>query len=231
VPKPPGAPSLELSELQASAARLQGVDHFEALGVKRDATAAQIKIAYFQLAKWYHPDAMPAGAPPEVSKACADVFARLSEAWGVLGDDARRARYVEELRTGAGTEVDVMAILQAENTFQMATVLVKARKYHEALEKLGEAMQLNPDEPEFAMWKAWCEFLLAPEKKKQHAQASAAIEAGLRKNPRCAQGYLFLGQMAKIVGEVSLAEKHLKRGLSVAPDHAELVRELKYLRR
>jgi hypothetical protein len=37
--------------------------------------------------------------------------------------------------------------------------------------------------------------------------------------------------MAKVVGDMNLAEKHLKRGLQAAPDHPELARELKYLRR
>jgi hypothetical protein len=37
--------------------------------------------------------------------------------------------------------------------------------------------------------------------------------------------------MAKIVGELALAEKHLKRGLAVAPNDLELQRELKYLRK
>jgi hypothetical protein len=37
--------------------------------------------------------------------------------------------------------------------------------------------------------------------------------------------------MAKVVGDLNLAEKHLKRGLQVVPDHPELARELKYLRR
>jgi cytochrome c-type biogenesis protein CcmH/NrfG len=81
------------------------------------------------------------------------------------------------------------------------------------------------------MWKAWCEFLLADDKKKRLAQAGAAVEEGLRRNPRCAQGYLFLGQMARIVGDLALAEKQLRRGLGVAPEHAELQRELKYLRK
>jgi cytochrome c-type biogenesis protein CcmH/NrfG len=92
-------------------------------------------------------------------------------------------------------------------------------------------MKLNPDEAEFGMWKAWCEFLLSTDKKKKVLQAGSAIELALRKNPRCAQGYLFLGQMAKIVGDLALAEKQLKRGLQVAPEHADLQRELKYLHR
>jgi tetratricopeptide (TPR) repeat protein len=125
----------------------------------------------------------------------------------------------------------VNAIFQAETTFQEGVLLVKARRYAEALTKFTAAMQLNKDEAEFGMWKAWCDFLLAPEKKKALPGCAAAIEADLRRNERCAQGYLFLGQMAKLVGDLAAAEKHLRRGLKVAPEHADLQRELKYLRK
>ena len=174
---------------------------------------------------------MPTDAPPDVKKLCADVFAKVSEAWSVLGDDGARAAYLEKLRTGGTAEVDVMSIFQAENVFQAGTMLVKARRYDEGLKKFEEAIKLNADEPEFGMWKAWCEFILAEDKKKKLTAASSAIEVGLKKNPRCAQGYLFLGQMAKLAGDLSLAEKQLKRGLQIAPEHADLQRELKYLRK
>ena len=67
--------------------------------------------------------------------------------------------------------------------------------------------------------------------RKVHPAAAGLIEAGLKKNPRCSQGYLFLGQMAKLLGDLPLAEKQLKRGLGVAPDHTDMQRELKYLRK
>ena len=49
--------------------------------------------------------------------------------------------------------------------------------------------------------------------------------------PRCLPGYLFLGQMAKISGDIALAEWHFKRGLALDPEHAELAREMKYLKK
>jgi curved DNA-binding protein CbpA len=228
-PRPPPA-ALEAGALEALHARIQEADHFEVLGVKRGAGAAQIKIAYFQLARTYHPDAVPTTASPEVKKLCADVFARIGAAWEVLGEDASRAKYLQELESGAA-EVDVVRILRAEEAFSEATLLVKARRYPEAIARLDEAIGLNADEPEFGMWKAFCEFLLAPEKRVQHGPSASAIEAGLRRNPRCAQGYLFLGQMAKVCGDLDAAERHLKRGLGIAPEHADLQRELKYVRR
>jgi len=57
------------------------------------------------------------------------------------------------------------------------------------------------------------------------------METALKKVPRCMAAYLFLGQMAKVAGDLALAEKHLKRGLALDPEHADLARELKYLRK
>ncbi len=234
-PKPTGARvtvvSQDASALEAFHARVRAADHFEALGVKREATTSQIKIAYFQLAKSYHPDAGPPDEPEEIKKLRADIFARLGEAWGVLGEDAKRAEYLRVLASGGAADVDVSAIFRAEELFQKATVFVKTRQYERALETLDEAAKLNGEEPEFGIWKAWVEFLLAQDRKRQRTASAAVIEAALKKVPRCMPGYLFLGQMAKLEGEVDLAEKHLKRGLALDPQHAEIVRELKYLRR
>jgi curved DNA-binding protein CbpA len=227
----PAAPPRDCAALEARVKQLAGADHFEVLGVKREAAGPQIKLAYFQLAKTYHPDAVPPDAPPHVRRLCADVFGKVSEAWSVLGADASRAAYLEQLACGGPADVDVNAIFEAESAFQEGTLLVKARRYGDALERFAAAMKLNPDEAEFEMWKAWCEFLLAPEKKKQLRASGAAVEAALGRNERCAQGYLFLGQMAKLAGDLALAEKQLRRGLAVVPAHQDLQRELKYLRK
>ncbi len=234
-PAPAAAPRPAVSQdagaLKAFYERVRAADHFEALGVKREATTSQIKIAYFQLAKSYHPDAGPAGEPVEIKKLRADVFACLGEAWGVLGDDAKRAEYLRVLASGGAADVDVSAIFKAEEVFQKATIFVKTRRYDKALEALDEATKLNAEEPEFGVWKAWVEFLVAQDRKRQQAASSAVIEAALKKVPRCLPGYLFLGQMAKLAGEPDLAEKHFKRGLALDPQHTELARELKYLRK
>jgi len=206
-------------------------DHFEALGVRRDATAAHLKAAYFQLARTYHPDAGPSDEPPELKKLRADIFARLGAAWGVLSDDARRAEYLTQLTSGGIADVDVSAIFKAEELFQRATVLVRTRQYDKALEALDGALQLHPDEAEFGVWKAWVDFLVAADKKRQHAASAAVMEAALKKVPRCMAAYLFLGQMAKVEGDPPLAEKQWKRGLAHDPEHAEISRELKYLRK
>ena len=62
-------------------------DYYDVLGVGRDASSDEIKKAYRKLAVRYHPDRNPGDESAE------DQFKEASEAYGVLGDPAKRSRY------------------------------------------------------------------------------------------------------------------------------------------
>ena len=64
-----------------------GRDYYEALGVPRDATEAEIKKAYRQLALQYHPDRNPN------KKEAEERFKEISEAYAVLSDQEKRHQY------------------------------------------------------------------------------------------------------------------------------------------
>jgi len=70
-------------------------DPYEALGVKPDASAADIKKAYRRLAKRYHPDSTGG------DKAKEDRFKEVSTAYDILADPDKRARY-DAMRRGGG---------------------------------------------------------------------------------------------------------------------------------
>ena len=81
-------------------------DYYKVLGVERKASADDIRKAYRKLAMQHHPDKNPGDKKAE------DKFKEINEAYQVLSDDQKRARYDQlgsaysDFRTGGGRPGD-----------------------------------------------------------------------------------------------------------------------------
>ena len=66
---------------------MAGRDYYQVLGVNRNASAKEIKQAYRQLARKYHPDVNPGDKSAEAK------FKEINEAYEVLSDPEKRGKY------------------------------------------------------------------------------------------------------------------------------------------
>ena len=68
------------------------VTHYDVLGVRHDAEPEEIKRAFYERARLYHPDAH-ASSPPAVRAEAERTMQALNSSWSVLRDPGRRRRY------------------------------------------------------------------------------------------------------------------------------------------
>ena len=225
-PPSPGF-AVELRELHNRLERIRKENHFQVLGLPDTADTSSVKAAYFKLAKQFHPDTVPPEAPPELGRTKAEIFAAIGEANRMLADEASRARYKQALAEGGPADVDVQAVLQAEETFNKGTSLVRARRFPEAVKTFDDAIAANPREGEFYAWRGYARFFTLPDKKVAMVEAMRDLNQSLKLNERCAPAHYFIGQIHKLTGDAATALKHFKRCVTLDPQHVDAQREIR----
>lgn len=212
--------------------RLEGFTHFDVLGVSKTATDDAVRARYTELARKYHPDVLRAEALPELREAQQRMFGMISEAFGSLETEGRRKRYIENLETGNTDDelTKAQKALQAETKFKKAEVLMRVRKFDEALEQIQGAIELAPDDPEFRVFEIYLDYLL--QARGAHApelieQTIDDIKDAMRSQQNLLSGHLFIAQLYKALGHTKLMVISYKKVLDIDPNHLEAQQELR----
>ena len=153
---------------------------------------------------------------------------RINEASQVLQDEKLRKEYEKEL-DGKADNVDVSRIFAAEENFQRAEILIKARKYQEGLELLDQAIQMNAEEAEFYALRGYARFLVSKDRKQSYDECADDCRKAMKMVDRCLPAHLYLGHMAKITGDQKLAKKCYTKVLELDEKHVEAQRELRLM--
>ncbi|HOX42175.1 MAG TPA: response regulator [Myxococcota bacterium] len=218
-------------QLAREIVELKKRDHFEVLGVSKNASMAEIKKAYFALAKQYHPDRLYAGASIEVRNLADELFNLVSHAHDVLTDDERRREYVKALTSGqkSGVSNEVSKILTAEGVFQQGEAALRKREYARARELFAEASHLCPDEGEFRAFLGWATFQSDPKSEEAVRVARDQLSQAISLNPKIDKAYLFLGYIYKAMNYREMAEHEFEKAIQCNPDCTEALRELRLI--
>jgi curved DNA-binding protein CbpA len=86
-----------LIEVETLAAALDQLDYFAILGLPASATPPDLKAAYYRASRTFHPDRYAAVPSAELRGLVARVYRRVNEAYTVLRDDRKRARYLQDI--------------------------------------------------------------------------------------------------------------------------------------
>ncbi len=103
-PPPPAAAgkaldfdAAQMAELWQRCAQLDQMDYFEVLKVEKTASPAEIKRAFYGESRAYHPDRFFHLDDKELKERVNELYKRVTEAYYVLRDDAKRRMYVADI--------------------------------------------------------------------------------------------------------------------------------------
>jgi serine/threonine-protein kinase len=202
-------------------------DHFEVLGIARNANDVEVKEAYFRLAKSFHPDTRVDPALADVADMRRAVFLRLGEAFDKLRTKDSRARYAETLPqpghvvagiVGLAGETDAAhAAWLASESLRLAETKLKAGQFWEAIQ-YAEGAFPNLDEHD----KLKATVLLARAKAKNPKWAKDAersLQETARAHPRSVEPLLALGDIYRSGNITSRAVATFRKVLELDPEN------------
>ncbi len=198
-------------------------NYFEVLGLTDKAKSKEIKKAFYDLSKLFHPDKITPGAPAEIVTLTNQIFAKLSKAYEMLSNEELKATYLKELEKGFAEK-----ILESESLFEESKSYLKSNQSAKAIPLLEKAMQLRPATSEIRLHHMWAKILNIPANGIEIFLKD--IESELNRIPpedRHNTTYYFVkGLYMKQVGDYEQAEKNMKQALSMQSNNMEAKREL-----
>lgn len=234
---PPAAPegfSEEHRKRWEEVARVIGMmdrqNYFEMLGVKESADANDIRGKYMKLAKKWHPDRLPNELSP-LRPWVEEIFHLFTVARDTLANDKSRIEYQKTVMQGGGTpesERKLNVMVESAINFQKVDVLVKRRRYDEALQICDEVMEVVRKEADYPAMKAWILMLShGIEDDTVADEIRDLLKQTFRLNPDHVHGHFVRAHFLKRMGKHDKALKHFKKVAKLNPKNLEAIREVR----
>jgi tetratricopeptide (TPR) repeat protein len=203
-------------------------DYFTLLGVPRTATTEEVKNAFLQLAKVFHPDRLPSSLHP-LSPKITRIFEAIREAYETLQVESKRKAYLASLDAPnqSGPAKTAHAVAEAIEALKAGDVLMRKRDFEAAEQEYHRAHRLDP-KPIYRAAEAWAIYL-DPTRKAEAGAAKQMMTDALRSDPDCDRALYQLGVIARVEGMIDRAEKCFREALRINPKHVEAAQELRII--
>jgi len=195
---------------------LPSVTHYQLLDIAKTASDEEVKKAYFQLARRFHPDRFDRQVAGDFRTQIDEVFDAINNAYRVLSN--KELRRIYDAKAGqVSVQEDVQESLKkADIKFRQGKTLHGQGRYEEAITYLEEAVRMRRDKGDYYLLLAMCESKVPAYVKKAEQDFLKAIQL----EPWNPEGYMGLGLLYKTEGLQTKAVKQLEKALEVDPEHA-----------
>lgn len=200
--------------------------YYDMLGVDHKAEIAEIKRAYFSLAKVFHPDHFHKEGP-ELLRRVQTAFTELAQAHETLKNEATRENYDFKVRKelaekeklkAAGTYDEMTTqIKQANESFERGFSLLMDGDHEHAIQFLARAVHFAPKN---ARYHAYHGKALASDEKQRH-KAEAEMQTALKLDPDNPTYRIILSEFFIQQNLLKRAEGELTRLLAKFPSNRE----------
>jgi curved DNA-binding protein CbpA len=201
------------------------LDHWGVLGLQPGAAAADVKKAYFALAREFHADAFSGQDLGTAAPVLDQLFSKIAEAYDVLSDPKKRAEFDAEIAIKAsGMSTDVGALLDAEQDFSKGRLLMERGELLAASKFFGKAIEANPGNNE---WKAHDLFTSwwGARDKNEAATRAASLERMAKDDERLIDAVYFAGRLYLEADQLDKASRLFRKVLREKPGHELAIRD------
>ncbi|HWT01402.1 MAG TPA: DUF4388 domain-containing protein [Pyrinomonadaceae bacterium] len=213
-------------------------NYYQMLGVVRSASAADIKRAYYGLAKRFHPDRFRREADEALLSRIESGFTQIAQAYETLKDSSSRATYDSKLMqqeaaeraarsasaptaasgrasSPANGQSSATPSFRAKEKFQEGLSALQQGNNAFAVAALGEAARLDPTQPRY---RAYLGQAMASDQRLRRS-AEAEFKAAIALDANNATYRVMLAELYNDLGLLRRAQSELERALALEPQN------------
>jgi tetratricopeptide (TPR) repeat protein len=223
-------------EIVAKRASMDRGTFYDWLELPRTAKNKDIRKAYLDLVKRYHPDRHSSEHLRELHSTLEDIIAKATQAYERLCEPTSKRRYDQSLRTEApkgeamAPRVEKVEPLPptpgeelAARYYREAKRFYAERRFHEAVKLLEEVVELDPSKPEHHRLLAQA----LSNNPKWRKDAEKHFRQAMKMDPFDLESIVGLGDLYHIAGMKQRAKAMYTLALEIDPDDAELKMKLR----